>query len=88
MTAILDRRRTRKRKSLRNLSIMGLVLVVLGVGGLRLGHYSYHNWVPAVNAGPIHMDARTERRLSVPAVGGFFILLAGIGLIAVRWRRV
>lgn len=35
--------------------ILSVVLVVLGAASL--GHFSYHNWVPAVNAGPIHLDA-------------------------------
>jgi hypothetical protein len=88
MSTTMDREGRRKGKSLRNLSILGLVLVVLGVTGLRLGDFSYHNWVPAVNAGPIHLEAHMDRRISIPTVGGFFVLLAGIGLIAVRWRRV
>lgn len=75
------------RYRLRNLSIFGLVLVVLGVASLRLGHFSYHNWVPAVNAGPIHLDAHMEHRVSVPTVTGIIVLLAGIGFITLRWRR-
>lgn len=74
-------------KLLRRLSILGLVLVGLGVASLRLGHFSYHNWVPAVNAGPIHLDAHMEHRVSVPTVAGFFIVLIGMGFIAIRWRR-
>ena len=88
MSTTVDREGRRKGKSLRNLSVPGLVLVVLGVGGLGLGDFSYHNWVPAVNAGPIHLEAHMDRRVSVPTVSGFFVLVAGVGLIAVRWRRV
>ena len=88
MGTIMNRERSRNGKSLRDLSILGIVLVVLGVAGLGLGDFSYHNWVPAVNAGPIHLEAHMDRRVSVPTVSGFFVLLAGIGFIAVRWRRV
>jgi hypothetical protein len=82
--------RTTSRKgksSLRSISILGLVLVVLGVVCLRMGHFSYHNWIPAVDAGPIHEEAHMDHRISVPTASGFFVLLAGIGFIAVRWRR-
>ena len=87
MGTIMHREIRRIGKSLRDLSILGLVLVVLGIGGRGLGDFSYHNWVPAVNAGPIHLEAHMDRRVSVPTVTGFFVLLAGIGFIAVRWRR-
>jgi len=87
MAPIVRRERCRKGISLRNLSILGLVLVVLGVGGLRMGHFSYHNRIPAVDAGPIQLKAHMDRRISVPTVGGFVMLLAGVGFIAVKWRR-
>jgi hypothetical protein len=87
MGTTMHREIRRAGKFLRDLSILGLVLVVLGIGGLGLGDFSYHNWVPAVNAGPIHLEAHMDRRVSVPTVTGFFVLLAGIGFIAVRWRR-
>lgn len=83
MPAIIHRRR----KSLRDLSILGLVLVAMGIASLRLGHFSYHNWVPAVNAGPIHLDAHMEHRISVPTVTGVFVLLAGFCFIAIRWQK-
>jgi hypothetical protein len=83
----MDHSRARKANALRRLSVLGLTLVILGAGSLRLGHFSYHNWVPAVNAGPIHLEAHMDRRISVPTVAGFFILLTGIGFIAIRWRR-
>lgn len=76
-----------RRRRFRNLSVLGLVLVVMGVASLRLGHFSYHNWVPAVNAGPIHLDAHMEHRVSVPTVTGIVVLLAGVGFITLRWRR-
>jgi hypothetical protein len=77
----------RSRKSFRSLSILGIILVIMGVASLRLGHFSYHNWVPAVNAGPIHLDAHMEHRVSAPTVAGVFVLLAGFGFIVMRWQK-
>ncbi len=69
------------------LSIAGFVLVALGVAGLHLGHFSFHNWVAAVDAGSIHLDAHMDRRVSIPSVSGVLVLLAGLGFITLRWRR-
>lgn len=70
-----------------NLSTVGLLLVVLGTGALWLGGLNVHNWIPAVNAGSIHLDGHMDRRISIPTVSGVFTLLAGIGIITIRWRR-
>lgn len=83
---IINGRTSHTRKSLRKLSMLGLALVVLGAGGLRLGHFSYFNMVPAVNAGPIHLDAHMERRASIPTVAGALVLMAGLGFIIVGRR--
>lgn len=72
---------------LRRLSLVGLVLVLLGAVSLRLGHFSYHNWVPAVDAGSIHLEAHMDRRISIPTIFGVLVLLAGVGFITVQWRR-
>jgi len=43
---------------MRNLSILGVVLVVLGAGSLLLGHFSYSDTKPVLDAGPIHVTAQ------------------------------
>jgi hypothetical protein len=71
---------------LRGLSILGVVLVVLGVGALLLGHFSSSERKPVVNAGPIHVSTNQEHYVSVPTIGGIVVLLAGVVLIAVGRR--
>jgi hypothetical protein len=66
---------------MRNLWILGVVLVVLGAGGLLLGQFSYTETKPVLDAGPIHVTAQEEHHIPIPAIGGFLVLLAGIGLI-------
>jgi hypothetical protein len=71
---------------MRNLSILGVVLVVLGAGSLLLGHFSYSDTKPVLDAGPIHVTAQEEHRVSIPEIAGIAVLIAGIGLIVIDRR--
>jgi uncharacterized membrane protein YidH (DUF202 family) len=71
---------------MRNLSILGVVLVLLGVGGLALGHFSYSDTKPVLDAGPIHVTTHEEHDVSIPTIAGIVVLLAGVGLMIVGRR--
>lgn len=71
---------------MRNLFILGIALVVLGTGGLLLGHFSYSDTKPVIDAGPIHVAVREEHYVSIPTIAGIAALIAGIGLIVVSRR--
>ena len=71
---------------MRNLTILGVVLVVLGGGGLLLGHFNYTDTKPVLDAGPIHVTTQEDHRVSIPTIAGIAVLLAGLGLI-VAGRR-
>ena len=71
---------------MRNLLALGIVLVLLGVGGLLLGHFSYTETKPVLDAGPIHVTTQEEHRVSIPTIAGIVMLLAGVGLIIVGRR--
>lgn len=71
---------------MRNLSALGVVLVVLGVGGLLLGHFSYTDTKPVLDAGPIHITSQENHYVSIPTIAGIVVLLAGLGLIVMGRR--
>ncbi len=71
---------------MRNLSILGVVLVGLGAGGLLLGHFSYTDTKPVLDAGPIHITSQEEHYVSIPTIAGIAVLVAGIGLIIIDRR--
>ena len=71
---------------MRNLLALGIVLVLLGVGGLLLGHFSYTETKPVLDAGPIHVTTQEVHRVSIPTIAGIVMLLAGVGLIIVGRR--
>jgi len=71
---------------MRNLSILGVVLVILSTGSLLMGHFSYSDNKPVLDAGPIHVTAQKKHRVSIPAIAGIAVLIAGIGLILIGRR--
>ncbi len=73
---------------MRNLTILGVVLVLLGAGGLLLGHFDYTDTKPVLDAGPIHVTTQEDHRVSIPTVAGIVVLLAGVGLIITGRRAV
>jgi len=71
---------------MRNLTVLGIVLVVLGAAGLVFGHFSYSDTKPVLDAGPIHVSTQEEHYVSVPTIAGIVVLLAGVGLIILGRR--
>ncbi len=66
---------------MRGLTLLGAVLVVVGVAALVLGNFSYTETKPVLKAGPIQINAQEEHHISIPTIGGIIILLAGAGLV-------
>ena len=71
---------------MRNLLALGIVLVLLGAGGLLIGHFSYTDTKPVLDVGPIHVATHEQHDVSIPTIAGVAVLLAGLGLIVVGRR--
>jgi hypothetical protein len=71
---------------MRNLLALGIVLVLLGTGGLLIGHFSYTETKPVLDAGPIHVTTQEQHRVSIPTIAGIVMLAAGIGMIVIGRR--
>lgn len=71
---------------MRKLSILGIVFAILGAGSLLLGHLSYTETKPVLDAGPIHFTSREEHQVSIPTIAGVVVLIAGIALIVIDRR--
>ncbi len=63
------------------IAILGVVLIVLGVAGLLLGHFSYSQTKPVLQAGPLQINAQEEHHVSIPMIASIVVLLAGVGLV-------
>ena len=66
---------------MKNLGILGAILIVVGVAALLFGHFSYSETKPAVRLGPLQIDSQENHTVWIPTVGGIVIVLAGLGLV-------
>jgi hypothetical protein len=71
---------------MRPLTILGAVLIVLGVAALFFGHFSFTETKPVVKAGPLQINSQEDHTVWIPTVAGIVVVLAGLGLV-VSGRR-
>jgi len=71
---------------MRNLGILGVVLVLIGVGVLLFGHFSYTETRPVADIGPVHINSEEEHHVSIPTIAGIVVVIAGLGLVMVGRR--
>lgn len=66
---------------MKNLSLLGVVLVVLGVAALFFGHFSFSETKPVLKAGPLQINSQEDHTVWIPTAAGIVVLLAGLGLV-------
>ena len=66
---------------MKNMGILGAVLIVLGVGALFFGHFTYSETKPIVKAGPLQINSQEDHTVWIPTAAGIVIVLAGLGLV-------
>ncbi len=71
---------------MRNLTILGVVLIVLGVGALVFGHFTYTETKPVAYIGPVHINKQEENHVSIPTIAGIVVVIAGLGLVVLGRR--
>jgi uncharacterized membrane protein YidH (DUF202 family) len=71
---------------MRGLALLGVVLILVGVGALIFGHFSYSETKPVADIGPVHINAQEEHHVSVPTIAGIVVVIAGLGLVLVGRR--
>jgi uncharacterized membrane protein YidH (DUF202 family) len=67
-------------------AILGVVLIVLGIAGLAIGHFSYTETKPVLKAGPLQVNSEEQHNISFPTIGSIVLLLVG-GVLVVAGRR-
>jgi drug/metabolite transporter (DMT)-like permease len=68
-------------------TIVGILLIVLGVVGLAMGGFSFTRKEKVVDLGPIEATADKKESVAIPPVLGALALISGVVLIAVGSRR-
>lgn len=68
-------------------TIVGIVLIVLGIVGLALGGITYTTREKVVDIGPIEATAEKRERIPLPPIAGGLALAAGVVLLIAGNRR-
>jgi uncharacterized membrane protein YidH (DUF202 family) len=69
------------------LSLVGVVLVVIGIAALAMGRFSYTTEEKVLEVGPIVATADQEHTVHIPDIAGILAVVAGVALIVVGRRR-
>jgi len=68
-------------------SIVGILLIVLGVIGLAVGGINYTRREKVIDIGPIEATAEKHERIPVSPIAGGLALAAGVVLLVAGNRR-
>jgi drug/metabolite transporter (DMT)-like permease len=68
-------------------TIIGIVLIVLGVIGLAMGGFSFTRKEKVIDLGPIEATADKKESVPIPPVLGALALISGVVLVAAGSRR-
>jgi drug/metabolite transporter (DMT)-like permease len=72
---------------MRPVTVVGILLIVLGVVGLALGGFSFTRKEKVVDVGPIEATADKKESLPVPPLLGALAIVGGVVLVAAGARR-
>jgi hypothetical protein len=72
---------------MRPLAILGVALILLGIGGLIVGRFSYTTEEKVLDLGPLQATAQKEHSVAIPDIAGIAAILAGGFLVYVGRRR-
>jgi uncharacterized membrane protein YidH (DUF202 family) len=68
---------------MKNLTLLGVMLIVLGTATLIFGHFSFTQTKPLLKAGPVQINTQENHTVWIPTAAGIVVLLAGLGLVVV-----
>jgi hypothetical protein len=67
--------------------IAGLLLIVLGIVALSYNRITYKTTEKIAEIGPFSATAEREKSIPLPPVLGGLALVAGVGMLAVGYRK-
>jgi hypothetical protein len=72
---------------MRNLLMIGVVLVVLGIAGLIIENVTFTETKQVLDVGPLQVTAEEQHNVPIPTIAGVVAVIAGLGMIfAARGR--
>jgi len=68
-------------------TLIGLLLIVIGIIGFAVGGISFTHEKKAVDLGPVQIDKKEKESIPIPPILSTIALVGGIGLVLVGARR-
>jgi drug/metabolite transporter (DMT)-like permease len=68
-------------------TIIGIILIVIGVVGFALGGFSFTQKEKVLDVGPIEATAEDKESVPIPPLLAGIALVAGVVLVAVSARK-
>lgn len=68
-------------------TIVGIVLIIVGVVGFALGGFSFTHEKKDIDLGPVQVSHKETRTLPISPILSTLSLIAGVGLVVVGARR-
>jgi hypothetical protein len=65
----------------RNLLLIGVLLVVLGIGGLIVQNVTFTETKHVLNVGSLQVTAEEQHNVPIPTIAGIIAVIAGLGMI-------
>ena len=72
---------------MKSLSILGIVLVILGIVALAYQRITYTSRETVIDIGPLHATAERQKTFPVPPVLGGAAVVVGVGLLIAGMRK-
>ena len=82
-----DQHHTGTKSGMRLGTLVGIVLIILGVVGLAMGGFSFTHKEKVVDLGPIHATADKKESVPIPPLLGAIAVVGGVLLVAATSRR-
>lgn len=67
--------------------LVGIALILIGIVGLSYNQITYTSKEKILDIGPIQATAEKEKSIPLPPLLGGLVLVAGIGLVAVGYKK-
>jgi uncharacterized membrane protein len=67
--------------------VIGIVLILLGIVALSYNQITYTTKEKIVEIGPLQATAEKEKSIPLPPMLGGLAVVAGVGLIAVGYKK-
>jgi hypothetical protein len=66
---------------MRPLTLAGVLLIVLGIGGLIMQNVTFTETKKVVDIGPLQVNSEEKHNVPIPTIAGIVAVIAGLGMV-------